>query len=101
MTQKATNSAPREVQISDWKMRENKTLRGFFTITLPSGMVIHDCMLHKKEDRRWIGMPSREYESQGERKFAPIITFVDRAAEDRFRDQVLAALDREKPWEAK
>jgi len=67
---------------------------GFFTVTLPSGMITHDCMLHKKDNRRWIGIPSREYESQGKRKFAPIITFVDRAAEHRFYDQILAALDR-------
>ena len=93
-------SSRRDIQISNWKTRENNTLRGFFTITLPSGMILHDCMLHQQEDRRWIGLPSREYEVQGDRKFAPIVTFVDKPAEQRFRDQVLAALDREKPWEA-
>ena len=97
----ATNNTARlrDVQISNWRTHESKTLRGFFTVTLPSGMVINDCMLHRKEDRRWIGLPSREYSVQGERKFAPLVSFVDREAEQRFHYQVLAALDREKPWE--
>ena len=100
-----TNNAAarlRDVQISNWRTHENKTLRGFFTVTLPSGMVINDCMLHRQEDRRWIGLPAREYKGQGgDRKFAPLVSFVDRAAEIRFQAQVLSALDREKPWEAK
>ena len=96
-----TTSAPsrRDVQISEWRTLRKNTLRGFFTITLPSGMVVHGCMLHTKDDgERWIGFPRREYELQGERKFAPIITFIDRETEHRFRDAVLAALDHDKPW---
>ena len=98
-----TTSAPsrRDVRISEWRTHENKTLRGFFTITLPSGMVLHDCMLHIKDDERWIGFPRREYKLQGERKFAPIISFTDHETEHRFRDAVLEALDHDKPWEAR
>lgn len=94
-----TSTAPsRDVQTSEWRARNNKTLRGFFTVTLPSGLVIHDCMLHEKGDDRWISLPAREYEQNGARKWAQIITFTDKAAEQRFRDQVLAALDRDEPW---
>lgn len=88
-----TTATARAVQISDWKPREKGSLRGFFTVTLASGMVIQGCMLHEKDDRRWIGLPAREYMLQDERKFASIISFVDRATENKFRDLILAALD--------
>lgn len=95
MSSTTTAAPPRGIKVSNWRAHENKTLRGFFTITFASGLVINDCMLHEKGDTRWIGMPSRPFAGQdGERKFAPIVTFVDRAAEHRLRDLVLAALDR-------
>ena len=84
----------REFQISNWRPRESGSLRGFFSVVLPSGLVFHDCALFEKGDRRWINLPQREYASQGERKFAPIVAFADRDAEDRFRDCALEALDR-------
>ena len=84
----------REVQISHWRPRESGSLRGFFSIVLPSGMIIHDCQMFAKDDRRWFNLPARQYESQGERKYAPSVAFTDRDAEDRFRHQVLAALTR-------
>lgn len=87
-------TAVREFQISNWRPRESGSLRGFFSLLLPSNMIIHDCQLFEKGDRRWINLPTRQYESQGERKFAPIIEFSDRDAEDRFRHQALSALDR-------
>ena len=87
-------AAPAHFEISDWKARQNGTLCAFFTIILPSGLIIHDCSLHQKADRRWIGLPSREYTSQGQRKFSPIVAFTNRDAEDRFRFQALAAIDR-------
>jgi|SRR5215469_17490977 len=88
----------RYIKISGWRNHNKGTLRGFFTAELPSGMIIHDCMLHEKGEDRWISLPSREYEQNNERKFQPIITFVDREAEHKFRDQVLTALDESQPW---
>jgi DNA-binding cell septation regulator SpoVG len=80
-------------QIRDWRPHQKETLRAFFTIVLPSGLVIYDCRLHQKGDRRWIGMPTKTFESQGEKKFQPIVDFIDRDAEDRFRIHVLNAID--------
>lgn len=90
-----TTASVREFRISNWRPRESGSLRGFFSIVLPSGMIIHDCALFEKSVRRWINLPTRHYESQGgERKFAAIITFADRDAEDRFRLQALDAIDK-------
>jgi hypothetical protein len=58
-------------------------------------MVLHSLMLHQKNDARWVSFPAKEYtDQQGQRQFARFIAFASRHAADRFRDQVLAALDR-------
>lgn len=88
------SSASREIEISKWNPRITKTLRGFFTATLPSGMVLHNLMLHEKGEARWISFPAREFvDSQKNRQFSPIIEFTNKQVADRFRDAVLAALD--------
>jgi DNA-binding cell septation regulator SpoVG len=92
----APNAAPpaRRIVISDWRPRERNTLRGFFTVTLPSGMVVHDAMLHERGEVRWIGLPAREYtDPAGKRQFARIIEFVNREVQDKFQATVLEALD--------
>jgi hypothetical protein len=91
---KQPTAAPSGFEIRDWRPRQKETLRAFFTIVLPSGLVIYDCRLHQKGERRWIGMPTKAFESQGEKKFQPIVAFADRDAEDRFQLHALDAIDR-------
>ena len=61
------------MSISDWRPLDRNTLRASFTLTTPSGMVIHDCTYHTKDDSRWIGLPSRSYEKDGVRKWVPLV----------------------------
>jgi hypothetical protein len=85
----------REITISDWKPHSKNTLVGFFTATLPSGMLLHSLMLHEKGEARWISFPAREWaDAHGVRQFAKFIEFTDRRTADKFRDAVLDALDR-------
>jgi hypothetical protein len=85
----------REITISDWKPHSKNTLVGFFSATFPSGMVLHNLMLHQKGEARWIGVPAREWLNQeGQKQFTPLVEFRDRYSADRFRDQVLDALDK-------
>jgi hypothetical protein len=85
----------RGIHIANWKPHSKNTLRGFFTVTLPSGLILRNLMLHEKGDARWIGFPAREWvNAEGEKQYARFIDFASRAAGDRFRDAVLAALDR-------
>ena len=44
-----TLSQSRCFAISDWKPYTKNTLRGFFTVTTPCGIVLHNCLLHDKE----------------------------------------------------
>jgi len=89
------NGGHREIIIADWKPRIQNTLRGFFSATLPSGIVLHNLMLHEKGETRWIGVPAREWTNdQGTKQYAKLIEFRDRATANRFRDALLEALDR-------
>lgn len=82
------------IRISDWRPIGRKTLVGAFTVHLPSGLIIHDVMLHQKETGRWIQFPSREWTNQqGERQFMRFIEFDSRERSDAFRDLTLSALD--------
>lgn len=83
-----------ELTVTNWRPRESGSLRGFFSLVLPSGLIIHDCALFEKNNRRWVNLPSRQYESQGEKKFAPLVAFLDRDTEDDFQFHALAAIDK-------
>ncbi len=51
------------IEIVAFKPMDKGTLRGFLTVKLTNvGKEIRDCTLHDKEGRRWIGLPSRQYE---------------------------------------
>jgi hypothetical protein len=84
----------REVQIRDFKSLNKNTLRAVFTASLRSGMTVHGLMLHEREGRRWISLPSKEYVAKnGERSYTPIIEIPDRADFKRFQAEILAAVD--------
>ena len=42
------NGGHREITIRDWKPLFKNTLRGFFSVDLPSGLRIHSLSLHQK-----------------------------------------------------
>lgn len=84
----------REIEITNWKAHRMKTLQGFFSVTLPSGMTIHNLSLHEKDADRWINPPTRSFEgSDGQTHYTDIIEFTP-VAKQRFKTEVLAALDR-------
>jgi hypothetical protein len=90
-----TATLTRAFAISDWRPFTKNTLRGFFTISTPSGMVIHGGTLHRKGCSRWIGMPAQKFvKEDGSTSYTSVIKFVDRAMADKFRDAVLDAFDR-------
>lgn len=86
----------RELSVTNWKACEKNTLRGFFSINLPSGLTINNCALHqKKEASKWIGLPSRRYrKDDGSTGYSPVIEFSNDDARWRFQAAALAAVDR-------
>jgi hypothetical protein len=90
------------ITISNWKSRESGTLRGFFTSHLPSGLTLHELMLHERDGRWWISFPSKPMlgadgaalrDERGKVRYsAPLIEFTSTQARSRFVEQVLEAL---------
>jgi hypothetical protein len=79
------------------------TLKGFVTLTLePSGLVLHDCALHRREEREWVGLPGkpqidrdgqpRKDPTTGKLLYTPMVEIPDKAARERFQTAALAAV---------
>jgi len=82
-----------QVEVLSFKPFNSKTLKGWLDVVIPSlGMKISGFGLHEREGERWLSLPSREYESGGERKFAPIIEFSDKDSREAFQKAALIAL---------
>lgn len=80
-------------RILSFRTHEQKTLRGFLTVELPSGLVLHDCTVHERDGSRWVGLPRKSYtDRDGAEQWQPVVEIPDRARRDRFSEQVLAAL---------
>jgi hypothetical protein len=72
-----------------FKLVEKNTLRGFFDLELPSGMILSGCMVHTKNDQWWVGLPSKPYTAaDGTQSWSKIVDFRDGKTRDRFQDEV-------------
>jgi hypothetical protein len=50
-------------------------------------------MVHVRGDARWLSMPAREYQKDGERSWAPLVEFATKQIREAFQTAALAALD--------
>ncbi len=61
----------------------------------PWQMTLHEVKIFEKGASRWLGMPSREYTNDnGEKKYTDLITFDNDGVKNRFRSQVMGAVDK-------
>ena len=64
------------------------------------GLIIRDCAIFESNGKRWITLPSRQYEHEGKKKYYPYLAFEDRAVDDKFKEKImLAALEQMKKQE--
>jgi hypothetical protein len=91
------------IRISNWRGRTSGTLRGYFSVSLPSGLEVHDLSLHTRDGTWWVAMPTKVQISAdgtalrdgttGKLKYgAPIVGFASKEVRDKFSAQVVAAL---------
>jgi|SRR5215469_10315093 len=82
------------VLVTNFREFTKGTLRGFFDVELPSGLILRECSLHSKDGARWINPPSRKFTGKdGKSAYKRMADFPTRELADRFRDEVLAVLD--------
>jgi len=90
----ATVSAPAWFEVSEWRPFEKGTLKGFWSLTLPSGLVIHGLSLHQKTGRRWLSMPARPWRKDDSViVWNPVIEFASKNVHDKFQSEALKAVD--------
>jgi len=76
--------------VSNAKPLNKNTLRGFFDVTLASGLKLNGCALHEKDGRRWVGLPAREWTKQdGSKSWTPMVEVPDRDTRDKFNAAVV------------
>jgi len=82
------------MKITNIKVVTKNTLRAFFSITLDSGLVIHNCSLYQKGESRWIGLPAEKYaKKDGTTGYLKLVDFTSHQISGNFRRQVLLALE--------
>ena len=86
----------RTITVSNWKpLMTSGSLQGFLTVTLPSGLIIHNCQLLETNGRRWIGLPARRFQcADGSIHYQPLVEFTTKRALQNFREAVLRAIER-------
>lgn len=73
------------MKIQNYRSINKGALVASFDVVIPEwALTIRDCTLFKKEDRQWVGLPSRSYkESDGTTKHFPYLS-MDKEAKERF-----------------
>lgn len=91
------------MRASDWRPLERNTLRGFLTLELPSGLILHECTYHRTvTGAEWIGLPGRpQLDREGKQRKDPdtgkslyvsIVELRGKEQRDRFQAAALAAV---------
>jgi hypothetical protein len=84
-----------EFWASDWKPYSKKSLLGFLSLNLPSGLIFFHCRLHQKGGARWIGLPTQQYKkSDGSICYIRLIEFSSEEKARLFQEAALRAVDR-------
>ena len=82
------------IEIVSFRNYKKNTLQGFLTIRLTNvGLEIRDATLHERGGERWVGLPSKPYEAEGETKYSYIVKFYEKAKYHQFQKAALEALD--------
>ena len=90
---KPTDKCHSGFAILSWRMCAKNTLRAFASIELPSGLILHDCTVHRKNDSEWVGLPGRSYtKPDGSTGWSPVVEFTNKEAKSRFQRAALAAI---------
>ena len=62
---------------------------------MPWKLTLHDVKIFEKGANRWITMPAKDYTNDmGEKKYTELVTFDNEAVKNRFRGQIMGAIDK-------
>jgi len=89
---------PLEVTILEYKpMERGETMKAIIVVGLSQvGVKMHSCTYHVRaaDGKRWVGLPARQYESKGSKKWSVLVEALDSSAHWRLQNAILKAVDR-------
>jgi hypothetical protein len=103
----ATTSAADDavITVNLWRPVRKATLCGFATVTLPSGLILHDVAIHAKNGKPWASPPAkprldqdrRQVTLDGKLQWDAVVGFRDRDVRDGWSRQIVEAVLRDHP----
>jgi hypothetical protein len=89
----ASPRASRAFEALNFRHCERNTLRGFFDLRLPSGLILRGASLHWKDGKHWVGLPARSYAgADGGQKWAALVDFASAKRRKRFQELATEAV---------
>ena len=83
------------IEVSNINPIHKNSLLATCTIYIkPWHLYIHEVGIFESGARRWVNLPSRKWEKDGETKFIPLMAFDSDGVTKRFRDQIMSAVDK-------
>lgn len=82
------------IEILNYKEINKGAVKGSFSVKFKKwgDMIIHEMTLFEKSGRQWVNYPSRQYESNGEKKYMHYIWFEDKKVDQQIKDKILETL---------
>ena len=81
------SEAKESITLSEFKVNDQGVCKARFSVNLVDlGITIKNCAYFDTGDRRWIGLPCKEYEKDGKKKYYQLVVFeanVKRVFEDK------------------
>ena len=82
------------MEVLSYRSVNKGNLVGFMNLKVSKwGVTLNDLAIFQKNGHRWINMPARQYEDQGEKKFFAYIRFDTPELRDAFAKKALDTLD--------
>lgn len=82
------------IEILKFEMINKGSLIARFNVKMLKwgGLIIKDCSFFESGDKKWINLPSRQYEVDGKKKYASYLCYEDRSMDDAFKAAIMKAV---------
>jgi len=83
------------IEILKFEMIKKGPLIARFNVKMHKwgGIIIKDCSLFESGEKRWINLPSRQYEVEGKKKYSSYLMYEDRAMDEAFKSAIMKSVD--------
>lgn len=83
------------IVIENYKEINKGALIAKFNAIIPKwgDFIIHEMCYFKKDSKRWVTYPQREYEKDGQKKYFQYNGFKDMKMNDTFKNKILESID--------